>query len=338
MISGSVAGDGIGSAFGAPVGISSYINPLMLGIHGQRPQLTDKFKGGWITFAKAWQQHLIMVVACNRGQQLPDMLLLQYFKQCLDTADQTLLEDMLEQNPTMSFRYFFDHLASIFDRDTQVQQNLAWENVRLQPGELTLQKWLPFLREFQLKRNRVQERTSQEEYTLLMKSLPMSWQKEVLREEAKRAHGRKLVRMTNIPKCTPRVLKVLLERTIGHELVAVELIPQGAVVHCPDSEVQQQVMSVAGMSLHGQVVKCSRMDASLTGEQLADFVTSRLETEQKLQNMRETWRTEAKPKDIQVVESGGSQGKSSQKGGQSPPGQPKGGGKSGSPQRPVTPP
>ena len=112
----------------------------MLGIHGQRPTLVDKYKGGWITFAKAWQQHMVMVVACNRGQQLPDMLLLQYFKQCLDTADQTLLEDMLEQNPTMSFRCFFDHLTSIYDRDTQVQQKLAWENVRLPPGEVTLQK------------------------------------------------------------------------------------------------------------------------------------------------------------------------------------------------------
>ena len=96
MVSGSMARDGLGSAYGQNIGISSYINPLMLGIHGQRPTLVDKYKGGCITFVKAWLQPMGLVVACNSDQQLPYMLLLQYFKQCLDTADQTLLEDMLE--------------------------------------------------------------------------------------------------------------------------------------------------------------------------------------------------------------------------------------------------
>ena len=168
-------------------------------------------------------------------------------------------------------------------------------------GELTLQKWLPFLREFQLKRNRVEERTSQEEYTLLMKSLLQHWQEEVLKEEAKRGQGRRLVRMTNLPTLPAKVLQGLIERVTGRTLARVELTLQGAIVHCMDVESQQLVMSMVGMTLEGKPIRCSRMDSSLTGDQLAEFITSRLETEQKLSLLRETWSTEVQSRDVQVV-------------------------------------
>ena len=170
------------------MGLSSgLIHPLLLGVQGQRPTLSQKHQGGWTTFKKKWEQHMQMVMACNKGNPIPDMLLLQYFSQTLDSTDQLLLENMSEKNPNITFGEVWDYLSSLYNRDTQAQLRMAWENVRLQEGALTLEKWLNFQREFQLKRDRVEERTPQEEYKLLMRSLPKEWQKKVLEEEAKRA-------------------------------------------------------------------------------------------------------------------------------------------------------
>jgi hypothetical protein len=59
------------------------------------------------------------------------------------------------------------------------------------------------VREFQLRKDRVEEGTPQEEYKLLMRSLPKEWQKKVLDEEAKMAKHLFLVRMTGIPPKHP---------------------------------------------------------------------------------------------------------------------------------------
>ena len=140
-----------------------------------------------------------MVLACNNGRPLPDMVQLQYLKPALDHADQLLLENMLERNPRLTFGEFWDTLSTLYDRDSQVQLRMAWETVRIAKGELTLEKWLEFLREFQLKRDRVVERTEQEEYKLLMKALPQFWQKTILMEEAKANKRTWKVRISGIP-------------------------------------------------------------------------------------------------------------------------------------------
>lgn len=82
------------------MGLSSgLIHPLLLGVQGQRPTLSQKHQGGWSTFKKKWEQHMQMIIACNKGNPIPDMLLLQYFSQTLDPTDQLLLENMSEKTP-----------------------------------------------------------------------------------------------------------------------------------------------------------------------------------------------------------------------------------------------
>ena len=73
------------------------------------------------------------------------------------------MENLLERNPRMSFTDFWHHLASIYDRDTQAQLRVAWESVTLPSGTLTLDRWYEFIREFHLRRDRVEDRTPQEE-------------------------------------------------------------------------------------------------------------------------------------------------------------------------------
>ena len=103
-----------------------------------------------------------VVLACNRGLTPPDSLLLRDLQKCLDQSDQTLMELRKEHNPHLSFKDYFAELQSLYDRDSVAQSRMAWEMVKLPSGELTLDKWLGFLREFQLKRDRVEDRTPQE--------------------------------------------------------------------------------------------------------------------------------------------------------------------------------
>ena len=142
---------------------------------------------------------------------MPDFLLLQYIKPSLDTSDQLMLENMMETNPRMTFQEFWGTLSELYDRDSQAQLRLQWESVKIKPGDLNLDKWLQFLREFQLKRDRVEDRSNQEEYKLLMKNLPREWQKKILVEEEKLGKNKFLVRITNLPPKPPRVIQHYIE-------------------------------------------------------------------------------------------------------------------------------
>ena len=132
------------------------LNTMLLRVAGQRPTWECSI------FAKQWAQHMATFLACNNGRPFPEMFQLQYLKPALDHSDQLLLENMLERNPRLTFGEFWDTLSTLYDRDSQVQLRMAWETVRIAKGELTLEKWLEFPREFQLKRDRVKERTEQE--------------------------------------------------------------------------------------------------------------------------------------------------------------------------------
>ena len=87
---------------------------------------------------------MTFVMTCNRGQAPPELLLIQILKQCLESADQALLERRRGTNPTLQFAQFFAELQGLYDRDAAAQQRVAWESVRLSTGELNLKKWLDF--------------------------------------------------------------------------------------------------------------------------------------------------------------------------------------------------
>ena len=115
------------------------------------------------------------------------------------------------------------HPVHFVCRDSQVQLRMAWETVRIAKGELTLEKWLEFLREFQLKRDRVDERTEQEEYKFFMKALPQFLQKKILMEEAKANKRTWKVRISGIPPKPVRLLQHLVEMATGNRLIDVEV-------------------------------------------------------------------------------------------------------------------
>ena len=115
-----------------------------------------------------------------------------------------------------------------------------------------------------------------------MKQLPKDWQRKALAEEARIGKGKYLVRMTGMPSVQPRVLQGLIEEAVGTEVHRVQITSQGATIHCGDLSTQTKVMGLAGNTLHDQVIKCTMVDPTLSGDKLADFVNDRLQMEQKL--------------------------------------------------------
>ena len=161
---------------------------------------------------------------------------------------------------------------------------------------------MAFQREFQLRRDRVEERNPQEEYKLMMRNLSQDWQRRILEEESKRGKRKFLVRMTGFDEKEPRVFKHHLENLIHGEVLQVKLIQNGAMVHCGDAAVQNKVISLAGHLYDDKAIKCSRVDPTLSGDDMAEFIRQKLETTHKLQTLRQTWDDVPKATSTNAVE------------------------------------
>ena len=97
--------------------------------------------------------------------------------------------------------------------------------------------------------------------------------------------------MTNLPEKTPLVLKHLIETALSEEVKRVESTQGGVLVHCDDAQTQTRVLSLTGYSLEGRVVRCTKVELELTADQVTEFISQRLGTDQKLLTMRQTWQS-----------------------------------------------
>jgi hypothetical protein len=220
--------DGQASIVGAP---GSYLHPSILNSVQTPPKLHNKNTGGWTPFVKEWRSYIQSLQALNSNLPLPNHILINLFKSCLDSTDTLLVQRELESNPNTQFRDLWDLFSQTYEQDSQAQLKLAWESVKLPPGDLTLEKWMKFLREFELKRNRVEDRTPQEEQKLLLKQLPDNWQKKILKQEANRSKGKFLTRISNLPRSLDNSqLAQMLSRVTHVENFSLQLTPP----RCPN--------------------------------------------------------------------------------------------------------
>ena len=97
---------------------------------------------------------------------------------------------------------------------------------------MSLEKWLKFAREWELRRERVEDRTPQEEYKLIMSKIPDQWQKRILEEQEKRGRNRFVVRLSNLPDKPPLQIKHAIEAALGVDILKVQPLNNGAAVHC----------------------------------------------------------------------------------------------------------
>ena len=155
---------------------------------------------------------------------------------------------------------------------------------------MTLDKCLGFLREFQLKRDRVEDRTPQEEHKLLLENLPLVWKRKVMEEEAKRRKGRWLVRLTNIPSKPPLLLQNDLQNAIGCVVDKVVTVNNGFVIHCSTENIQKQILELNGWLFEGSIVRTSRMESQITTDEIGQHVTEKWDIKNSVQELHQRGR------------------------------------------------
>ena len=261
------------------------LTALLNAMAADHPILDRKKQGGWEEFERKWTEKLDMVKGLvNNGGPLPDTLLFESLKLCLDDADKVMMQRMKEENNTLHFAKFFSHLRQKYACDPTVQNRRSWESLKLEcTGNLpTLAQWSLFKEKFQLLRNRVEDRLEGEEYRLLMDKLPFQWKKNIVMEENKRKKDKWVLKMSNLPPRTPLQLQHEIEDVVGQRIPNIQEVHGGMLVTCGNSDVAQVVLGLAGRVLGDKTVRVSKVDKNMTGDAILTFLTERLEAEERV--------------------------------------------------------
>ena len=104
-----------------------------------------------------------------------------------------------------------------------------------------------------------------------------------MREEAKRKMSTSVIRLTNMPPRTPQQMKMELEQAIQLPVKSVAISGSRMIIVCGSDEVAQAVLGVSGSTLEGKVLKATKVDLVMTGDEICSFITDRLETEERVQ-------------------------------------------------------
>ena len=77
------------------------MNPILVQILGAmgQPKFSRK-SDDWQQFAKDWQEYIRVLATLAPGGEVPDVILLQALKGCLDEATKNELQKLLERDPS----------------------------------------------------------------------------------------------------------------------------------------------------------------------------------------------------------------------------------------------
>ena len=277
-----------GASVHTNVGVTpGLIHPLLTTIMSDRPKLTAKRQGGWRAFDKKWEERYEMMVSCNRGGPPPDPMILADLKECLDEEDKILLEHEKEKNKYLSYQDFYEILREMYDKDEVSRNRRAWEALTFPSGELTVEKWETFRRQFRLLRDRVEDWTHQEEYKNLTQLLPRKWLTEVVKLNDQNKGRTYFVRISGLPTTTdPMTLKHRLEVQTQEYLDAVTPLSNGGYrVQCKDPTIMSKLLKLNGTMVEDRPIRCVKMDKELSGDEIFAHVLRKLEQEEVVNQM-----------------------------------------------------
>jgi hypothetical protein len=150
---------------------------------------------------------------------------------------------------------------------------------------------MEFQREFQLKRDRVEIRTQAEERTMVLQKLPLAWKRQVINEETKRGKGKLMVRITNVSGKPLLIIQHLLQVAVGELVGTIRETTNGILVECPNSQVQQKLLDMDRWTLEGKVIKTCRVEETMSGDEMMDFIAERLLGQEKLNAINQSMGT-----------------------------------------------
>ena len=207
--------------------------------------------------------------------------------------DKTTLTDFqakFELAGEVSFADFWDEIDREFGRDADHQNKQAWRRVRLHIAgkRLKSKEWRTFEKEFILRRNRVDDRTENQEYELIMAQLPSYWGNEVAKAESKKNSGGFWVKITNLPS---EMTKSNLRRTLrGIDCEPRNIIKtdNGFLVSLDDEDDRSQLLKKDGHRVEGHRIGLSRARVKLSPAEIFALIADRLQTSEYAEDMRRT--------------------------------------------------
>ena len=267
------------------------VNPILGQILGAmvRPHFSGRVED-WQQFAKDWLEYVkVLTSMVPPGQEMPDILLLQALKGCLDEITRQELQKLMEENPELTYTLFWAQLQAEFGGDVNHQHRAAWKKVQLDSKTpLTFQSWRKFWMEFDLKKQRVEDRTEGEEYELIFKQLPEKWRVEVAKEEGRRRKRQFWVRISNLHGLTPEDVKRNFQQILDAPLESVKLVSGGYLLECGEEKIRQKALAMDGDELGGVVIKVTPVEKKMDGDEILKFVAQRLRELDELRNLEES--------------------------------------------------
>ena len=158
-------------------------------------------------------------------------------------------------------------MESEFECDLKPRHRAAWQQVRLENSEkLTLRDWKHFANEFEIRRNRVESWTEEQEYDHLMKQLPQEWRLKIVSEENRRKRTQFWVALLGGPaEPLPKVRKSL-EGLLDIDVGQIIPVSEGYEIACNSEEDRQSMLGLNGDELDGHQVRAIKFDKRMGGE------------------------------------------------------------------------
>jgi len=273
----------------APITTSS-ASPFALMMGGKAlsadwPRLEQKSSGGWENFERQWKAKIDLITGLC-GTTPNGNILLEFLKNCLDEADNLFLLNQKEKKEKLSFEEFFQMLKEKYCVDPTMQNRRAWESLNLHQHDkiMKMEEWSIFKEKFLMLKNRVEDRTEIDEYTLLMQKLPTFWKREVVKEESKKRHWKMMVRIGNLPTTSIDRIKHAVETKTGEQIETISTSGQGVLVTVKGEKVAQKIIALNNCTWGGKALKVSKVDMIMTADEICDFITTRVMDEEKLQH------------------------------------------------------
>lgn len=261
-----------------------------------RRHKVKKFSGrceDWEDFERDWNLYLRLMF--GSGAVLDDAAVLTNLKGFLDRGSAAQLDADLRRDPNMSFYAFWARLKGRFAKDVQTIHRQNWLKVGLpRPEEKpSLVEWREFMAHYQDKRALVDDWTEAEDAAQVLRQLTSSLRDRVFKEQEKRRQGQHRMRISSQTEGVAELARQDLERVLGHALRVISADGRQCVISCADNAEATQVLEYDGSKYDGAgfagvPVKIQQVGYTMKGNDILEFVSRLLESEEDNRRYEET--------------------------------------------------
>ena len=236
----------------------------------------EEFENSWNLYMQQMQGHSAL-----------DIHVLTVLKSYLDSDSASLLEARMHLDPSLSYRQFWGELRNNFHGDAQLmyRQKMRHTRLKISGSRISFQDWATFQSAYVALRSRIFDWTDLEDWQHVGSQLPPEFLAEVAKETRRRQTDIRWVRVV-VPQALPN--KVLLEGLasfMGHAPEVVQLEKGWMIVSCQTDLETFCLLGMDGILIQGFVVHTECVEYHMSGDQIFDFVSHLLKSDEDLVQM-----------------------------------------------------